>query len=678
MAEVTPSTGPMDDDELAAWLEQKVTMAVGFADSKLVRQREIVGRYYDADEPKPFHKGNSKYVSQDVFDAVESMKAQLVETFTGNLQPVRFAPQGAEDVEEARIATEYTSYVVYRQNDGYFVIQDVIHEGLMYRVGIAQVSWNKDIRDVEEVYPSVPPEAVIALIVQEQQTKTLKHWDTDDNADGTKRLTITHTVDRSQVCLECVPQEEFGISPRAKSIAEAEIVYRRAKKAKSDLIRMGYDKKLLDDIWTDDKVWLDTEPELIQRFEGVDDQTYLGSDDEMQDARRKILVYDVFTELDIEGSGVSELYRICYAGNRILEKEKVARKPFIAFQPLRRPHSYWGTAYAERVIPTQNARTILRRATIDHAVTTTNPRYKVMRNGLANPKELIEQRVGGMVTMNRPDAIAPLDQAPLNPYVFQLSQALGEDKEHVTGISALSQGLNKDAISKQNSADMVQQMVSVSQTRQKMIARNFAEGFLKELFLAVYQLVIENTSGQQIAEIAGNYVQVNPEDWVERKQVMVEFNLGYGEQDKEFQKWTSIDQYMTHNNAGPAYGPQQRFNVVSRAFAAQGIKDVDNYYLPPNKQQPPPPDPHLVLAQQEMQIKQAKHQLDMQKAQAADAQKTNQTELKAQREALSVNLDQQEMDLKNRKFEHDMVVDAAEIALQRKATEIQAIPKPVG
>lgn len=677
MAEITPAVGPMDDEELAAWLEQKVTMAVGFADSALSRQREVVGRYYDAEEPKPFHKGNSKYVSQDVFDAVEAMKAQLVETFTGNLMPVQFTPVSAKDVEEARIATEYTNYVVYRQNPGYFVIQDVMHEGLMYRVGIAQVSWKKDIRDVEEIIPSVSPEAIIALVHQTQQTKKLKHWDTKDNADGTKDLILTVTVDRSQVCLEAVPQEEFGISPRAKSVEEAEIVYRRSKKSKSELKRMGFKKSVIDDIWTDDSIWLDTEPELLQRFDKVDDQTYLTANDEMQDARKKLMVYDVFTELDLEGTGISELYRIVFAGNKVLEKEKVANRPFIAFQPLRRAHSFWGTAYAERIIPTQNARTILRRATIDHAVTTTNPRYKVLRNGLANPKELIEQRVGGIVTMNRPDAIAALDQASLNPYVFQLSQALGEDKEQITGISALSQGLNKDAISKQNSADMVQQMVSVSQTRQKMIARNFAEGFLTDLFLRVYQLVIENTSGQQVAEIAGNWVQVDPENWRDRKEVTVAVNVGYGEDQKDVQKWTQIDQYLSAHG-GPAYGMQQAYNVRVKALNAMGIKDVDNYYLPPDKTPQPPPDPQLQIQQGELQIKQAKHDLEVQKAQAGAQNKAQQTDLKAQRESYNVSIDQQKVDLESRKFAHDMVVDSAEIALQRKAQQIQAIPKPIG
>ena len=42
-------------------------------------------------------------------------------------------------------------------------------------------------------------------------------------------------------------------------------------------------------------------------------------------------------------------------------------------------------------------------------------------------------------------------------------EALDQDAEDLTGVSRLSQGLNKDAISKQNSAAMVEQLATMSQ-----------------------------------------------------------------------------------------------------------------------------------------------------------------------------------------------------------------------
>jgi len=127
-----------------------------------------------------------------------------------------------------------------------------------------------------------------------------------------------------------------------------------------------------------------------------------------------------------------------------------------------------------------------------------------------------------------------------------------------------------------------------------------------------------------------------------------------------------------------------------------GVKDVENYYLPPQKTPQPPPDPHLVIAQREVAVKEASQKLAEQKFQAEAGRKQNETGLKAQREAANVqleankqaithakeavkgNIDQQKIDLERARFEHDMVIDSAEIALQRQAQTIQATPRPVG
>ena len=77
----------------------------------------------------------------------------------------------------------------------------------------------------------------------------------------------------------------------------------------------------------------------------------------------------------------------------------------------------------------------------------------------------------------------------LNPYVFQTMQLLQENLEENTGVSSLSTGMNKDAVSKQNSAALVEQLATMSQQRQNHL--NFANQFVKPLFRG-YTLVVEN------------------------------------------------------------------------------------------------------------------------------------------------------------------------------------------
>src|SRR3546814_21199795 len=105
-------------------------------------------------------------------------------------------------------------------------------------------------------------------------------------------------------------------------------------------------------------------------------------------------------------------------------------------------------------------------------------------------------------------------------------------REDTTGISRLSQGLDKKALSHQNSAGLVEQLTSNSQGRTKIVARNLALQFVSQLYLKVYQLVIEYETEEKIIEIAGNFGPVTQAQWSSRSDVAVAMTLGYGERDK--------------------------------------------------------------------------------------------------------------------------------------------------
>jgi hypothetical protein len=51
------------------------------------------------------------------------------------------SPQNAKDVPLAKQATEYCEYVVFRQNDGDQIINGIVHDSAMNRIGVAKVYW---------------------------------------------------------------------------------------------------------------------------------------------------------------------------------------------------------------------------------------------------------------------------------------------------------------------------------------------------------------------------------------------------------------------------------------------------------------------------------------------------------------------------------------------------------
>jgi len=580
----------------------------------------------------------------DVYDAVESMKAVLLETFAAGNQIVRFAPQGEDDVQLAQVATDYCDYVVFRQNPGYQIFSTVITDGLLARVGVAKVYWEKNIEMVEEEFSSLTDDELDTIYASDD------FEDVDADRDEDTFLwsgTVSRKVNRSQVRIDPVPPEEFLVTPQATSLQDAQFVAHRTRKTLSELIKEGYDKKLVDSISAGDNSELTMDPEVLARFEEIGADR-LNLNGELQAQTREVIVYECYVYIDMEGDGIAKLYKVTKAGSVILDYERVDRKPFVHFTPLPIPHSFYGSNYAYKVIPTQNARTALVRGIIDHTMITNNPRMMVVKGALSNPKELIENRLGGIVNVSRPDGLAPLPQSSLNPFVFQTVQLLDEDKEEATGVSKLSQGLNKDAVSKQNSQAMVENLMSLSMQREKIFARNFAYQFLTQLYLEVYRLVTANEREEKVLQIAGNFTRMYPSTWDERADVMVEMKLGYGESEAEANKFLAYHQMMSQDpQMAPMYQAQNKYNVIRTILDKSGIKNTNDFITPPDQIPPPQPDP-MAMKQMELQERQVASQEASVQAQVMKVQTT------AEMQAMKIELDRMKFELDQFKAERDL------------------------
>ena len=669
----------LEDDDILVMVDTNIRQSIGYYDSDLARERKKVADYYNATLPRPAHDGNSRYVSQDVYDSVESMKAALLETFSSGNKIVKFAPQGPEDVQLASVCSAYTDYVLFRQNDGFGLFRSVIHDGLIARVGTAKVFWQEMFEEDLKEFTGLTQDELDMVLSDEDVD--LVESDTDEQ--GLLSGIISTKVDTSKCCVESIPPEELLIESQAVSLDSVNFVAHRTRKTLSELREMGFSEEKLDKIGdAHEDVELETDPEILARHDHIGADRGHNSHG-YQDQVRNIMVYEAYIYLDIEATGVAKLHRVLKAGNVLLDVEQVNRIPFVCFAPLPIPHAFYGSNFAEKLVATQNARTVLTRSILDHAMITNNPRYMVVKGGLTNPRELIDNRVGGLVNVSRPDAISPMPQASLNPFVFQTLQLLDEDKEDNTGVSRLSQGLNKDALSKQNSAAMVEQLATMSQQRQKIIARNFANQFVKPLFHMIYQICVENENQQKIIDLSGEYVMVDPSVWESKRDVMVQLHLGYGEQEAESQKHMAMHQLFSQDpSLAPMYQPQNAYALIKDAMEQAGILNVSDYLTPPDQLPPPEPDPA-----QQMQMEMAQKQIELQERQTAVAEAKAQVDaqvaqMKMQLEQMKAEaqhaLQSDNQDLKEQQFKFKQFIDSSELKILKTADDLRGIASPTG
>lgn len=583
----------LTEAEIFAKVDAKKQNSVGWFDSRLARERERVTRYLNGELPKRQSEGSSSYVSSDVYDSVEMQRSQLLEVFAGGEHIARFDPDQDMNAEMCRVATEYASYTIFRLNEGYNVFNSVIFDGLTARAGVAKVFWEEKYDTREETFEGLPYEDAHALAAQDD----VHDFDADlDEASGTFKGTLSRKKDCSCVRIDAMAPEEFLIEPLATSPRKATYCGHRTPKTRAEMIEMGHDKAKVMAIPSDDAKELMFSPEVLARNQqiGASDQT----DDPVQPELEYLVYYESYIRMDMkDGKGV-RLWKVCHAGQTILDKEEVDQVPFIAYVPLPIPHVFYGNNFAARVIHTQNARTVLYRGVLDHTALTTNARYMVVNGGLMNPRELLDNRLGGIVNVRRPDSVQPFQQQNLNPYVFNVLQLLSDNNDKSTGISALSQGLNKDAISTQNSQGLVDNMMKASGQRGKIMARNFAVNFLVPLMLEVVRLAIIHKD-KRVIEVAGQPLNIDAEQWAERTTCTISQHLGYGEKDMAANELGQGYQMMAKDpGLGNMFGPQQRFAMLKDVAKLKGFNNF-SAYLDPNAP-PPQPDPIKV---QEVQAK---------------------------------------------------------------------------
>lgn len=652
----------LSEEEILAKVQAKSTTSVSWFDSRLAKERERVTRYINGDLPKRTSEGSSSYVSSDVYDSVEMQRSQLLEVFAGGDHIAQFDPDQDMNAEMCRVATEYASYVIFRANPGYNIFSSVFYDGLTARAGIAKVYWEKKHTFSEETFKGLPYEEAHALAAQED----VDEFDADlDPATGTFSGTLSRKKDVSKTCIDPIAPEEFLIEPLATCILDAKYCGHRTPKTRAELIELGYKKSLVMSLPADEARELQFSPEVLARNQPTHSND--ADNDAIDSSQEFIVVYESYVRMEIDSSKGARLYKIVHAGGKLLdEPEEVDKAPFLAYVPLPLPHVFYGHNFAARVIHTQNARTVLYRGVLDHTAITTNPRYAVVNGGLMNPRELLDNRLGGIVNVRRPDSVAPFVQNPLNPYIFQVLGELTANNEKSTGISALSQGLNKDAISTQNSKGLVDNMMKASGQRAKIMARNFAYNFFVPLMLEVVRLGIIYKD-KRVIQVAGADLQVDAETWTERTTCTVSQHLGYGDKDTAANELAMGYKEMAQDpGLGGMFGQKQRYEMLHDISKLKGFTRFAAY-LDPNAQ-PPGPDP---LKVRELDIKEKAVDATMASVnvkQAADNRLYAATQSKLEQGAAKLHLDALNADRTNDRQDADT---AARIQLGEEELDVE-------
>lgn len=664
----------LSDEELVGACVARAEQGSTFVNLNLKKEREETTLYYQGKKPYPLRDGGSKFVSQDVYEAVEAQKAQITEAFSAGSNIVQFAPTNAKDVSLAKQASEYCEFVVFRQNDGDQVINGIVHDSAMHRVGVAKCYWDASEVTTSHEYEVGSEEEVHALLADPSVTVTAKPVSRTDPETGVVTLegTFDRVEDTSQIRIEVIPPEEFLIAGRFTDLARAPYCAHQYIATLGELVDAGYDPDVVYTI-TGSEIDLSLDEERQLRDGELLDIAF--DNDSEDEAGRLCTVTESYIRIDAEGTGRQQLWRVVHVDRTILDKAKVADHPFVTYSMLPEPHSFFGGNYAHRTIQHANTKTTLVRAIIEQAVEATNPRWQVAKGGVPNPRELIDNRRGGIVNVRDVNtSVAPLPQTPINPFVLQTIGLVDQAREDTTGISRLSQGLDKKALSHQNSKGLVEQLTSNSQVRSKVMARHFASQFLTKLYLKVYALGIEHDR-PRILEIAGSYQEVTPQQWRRRTDVRVDMTLGYDERAAQAEELMTYDRYMSQNHPR-LYDDAKAFKTVSRVLEIKGHKNVQDYLIDPATLPPPQPDPkaQAELAKLQKEVEVTEREIALKEASFKHKQSMETFEAQLREVAQEAEIRLKDRDASRKDAETENRIDVSQAELELAAWQATATP----
>ena len=609
--------------ELKNIISSEINNSIGFMGGALSGARKKSLEYYMGEPLGTEIDGRSQVVSTDVSDTIETILPNLLRVFTSSDQMVKCEPVKAEDVELADQVTNYINYIFNKDNNGFSILYTWFKDALLEKNGIVKVYWDDAEKVEQETYENLSDYEYDLLMldddieviseesfVDEYALTRLDQFKQEAALNGQEveevptpmlhNCIIKRTKSAGKVKIENIPPEEFLIQKSAKTIEEANFVAHRVMKTRSDLIEMGYDQDIIDDLPTTNSFLMDDE--ALIRNQNIDANPFNDSPD---DSTQEIEVYECYVRVDMDGDGVAELRKIICAGTGfvILENMSCDFIPFCSLTPIPMPHRFYGRSVSELVEDVQLVKSTVMRQLLDNMYLTNNNRVAIM-DGMVNLDDLLTSRPGGVVRTKQPPSqvMMPMQSQTISQQAFPLLEYLDTVRESRTGVTRYNQGLDADSLNK--TATGVNALMSQSQMRMELIARVFAETGIKDLFKRIFELTCKYQDKERVVELNNQFIPVKPTEWRNRYNISITVGLGTGSSDQQIGMLNNIleRQLQAFQLQGgqeyPMVSLKNIYNSLAKIIENAGLKNVENYFVNPDQgksmvqpKQPPAPTP---------------------------------------------------------------------------------------
>jgi hypothetical protein len=572
--------------------------------SEISEKRSKLMDYYNCQPFGDEIEGQSKAVSSDVSDVVETLMPGIVRVFTQGRLIGIFEADREDAEQEAKDKTELSNHVFLKENNGFMTLTNMFKDALLQFTGTVKIYWDETEESFTTKYKGLSELEYQKLLADETVDSVGEVEEVETDQGIVYNCEEVKVTKKGRIRYDNIPPEEFYISKQDRDFEKPRFIGHRTPKTRSELVAMGFDRDVVANLSPDE--FFDQSEEKNSRFR--DYGNWNDSNPTNHSPNDTIYLGEYYLSMDVNGDGITEYWQVFYASDTLLEYTEVEDHPFGVVVPTPIPHRAIGTCPAEQVADIQYRKSHLVRNMLDNVYQTNYPR--VMHSNKVDLDDLLTPRAGGGIEIDTDMAdvgghAVPLVIPNMIGDILQSIEYTDMERETRTGVTRYSQGLNSEALNK--TATGFTGMMDASQQREYLIARVFAETGVKQIFEKTVALLAKYQDTSMQIKVSGKPLEVDPRDWGENTRCTIMVGLGAGDRNEKIMNLNNVLQHQMNFMAnGLVLSDQAKiFKTLEKLVDEVGLKDASVYYNNPEI-------PEETLFAQNQQLQQMVQQLEQQ------------------------------------------------------------------
>lgn len=504
-----------DEKKLTQNLRQMLVHCVGFDGDELAESRKQSYDYYFQRPRGDEVIGRSSIVTGDLSSMTEGNLALMVEPLL-NKRIAEFCAYDALDEEQANLESDCVQVMLFKRQNGFIELTSAIKDALQLRNAVVKIYVDKRTHVKQVRRENVQIEVVEELL------STLGNVDVHSYDPAKKKLSATVTKVTRKFRVESLAPENF-LYPKdwhRQDLEDIPFCAERHVEARSTLIERGFSKDKVSQLRRWNNPYQAASDARLPRAVSPISMP-------IDNSQELVEWYEAYVKMD-DGTGASELRRICFSDQFILEDEPAELVCYATGVAIINPHTFMGISLFDKIKWVQDSTTALTRALMDN-LNATNKNRTAHLDGVCETTDIEDGRTNGSIRVN-PQLVQDVRSAIMAFGVPDTSANILSNLDHFRSVRSEAGGAALDLATGQMQlndrvgSQGLDRAYSVMESLALFMTRIVANTLVRAMYMIAHE-TLRTQWKEPIAFKRGNkWVQTDPSKWPVRDGL--EVNLG--------------------------------------------------------------------------------------------------------------------------------------------------------